>query len=199
MSERNTRVYTEEETQEILRLAGHLSPRSDALTRSDLVRAAAEIGVPEEVVTRAEKLVREQQSDSADREEFRRHSVRSVVTDLIAVLALAVPFYLSVGQIWFVVGLVSGAVRTTLELLVGQSTGSEQKFDQWKLARLTKSAFTLQDGEDPLIEVVVAGRKRVKRNDLLDWLIYIRKLEYGRAIEMIDQFATNHPDVEIVG
>lgn len=201
MSGPQLRMYSDEESREILRLAGHGRSADGALTRSDLIRAAAEVGVSAEWVVQAEKLIREQQTDAADRQEFRRYRVRSIFSDLLFVAGLVFVLYRTTGDfmIWTFLGVITAAVRSALELLIGQTTASEQKFEEWKIARLAKAAFFSREGDDPFLEVVVAGRKRVKRNDLMDWLIYIRKVEYNKAVEMIDRFAIDHPDVEIVG
>ncbi len=132
--------YSEREVQEILRLAGVARRKMDYFTREDMVRAAAEIGVPESAVIEAEQLVRERQSEADDRAEYRRKQG----AELAKGLALGVPFLAVIifghaihffGN-FFSIG--KGVLKPLGGVLFSRSTQHELDFQDWRNKRYRK-------------------------------------------------------------
>jgi hypothetical protein len=135
--------YDESEAQEILRLAGVARRRLDFYSREDLVRAAAELDIPEEAIIRAEQLVKERQSEFDDRSEFRRAKVRELSKSigiggplvLLFVFGHALTFF---GN-FFSIG--KGFLKPLGAVFFSKSTQSELDFQDWRSKRFTRAHY----------------------------------------------------------
>lgn len=141
MREENLQSYGGEEIQEILRLAGVARRKMDYFSREDMVRAAAEMDVPESAIIEAEQLVRERQSEADDRAEYRRNQARELTKGIcIGVPVLTIIIF---GHAFHLVGNFFSFGKLILKPLGGlffsRSTQHELDFHDWRNKRYRKA------------------------------------------------------------
>jgi len=135
------------ETQEILRLAGIARRRMDFFSTDDLIRAAAEMNVPEAAIREAEQLVKERQSEADDRAEFRR----AKILELAKAIGVGVPVILFViwGHAIFFVSKFGSAASSFLKplgaILFSRSTRHELEFREWRSRRFYRAEYGRHD------------------------------------------------------
>lgn len=132
--------YDGSEVQEILRLAQVARRRLDYFTREDMIRAAAELDVPESAVIEAEQLVRERQSEIDDRAEYRRGQARELTKGVcigIPVLSIIV-FGHAFHYFGNVFSLGTSILKPLGGLLFSRSTQHELDFQTWRNKRYRK-------------------------------------------------------------
>jgi len=87
------RFYTDEEAQEILRMAARTSIGSGAVSHRELLETAAELGIRPEEVLQAENAFLEQQALESDRKEFRKHKRKELFGGVSRWISLAILLY----------------------------------------------------------------------------------------------------------
>lgn len=148
------RFYTDEQAQEILRMAVRTSAGSGAISRNQLLESAAELGIRPEEVIQAEQAYIEREALESDRETFRQYKRKDFFGSVSRWLGIGVLLYgiafLSMGfqvtgllfawPIWPVgiMGLI--LVKDSIEYLFDMTFNREAVFDKWRRKRLKEVA-----------------------------------------------------------
>jgi hypothetical protein len=154
MSQMGERFYTEEQAQEILRVASQSSFGMGDISRERLLETAAELGISPEDVIRAERAVLEKQELESDRAAFRKHVRKELFGKVSRWLSLAVLLYgiafvmngYELNGLWNdwpkwpvgITGLIM--VKETIENLLELTVNRDAAFDRWRKKHARKPA-----------------------------------------------------------
>lgn len=165
------RFYTDEQAQEILRMASHSSMGSGTMSQRQLLETAAELGIRPEDVLQAENAFFEQERLAADRLEFKKHKRREIVREISQFISVAVMLYgiafvmngfalRGLLQDWpeWPVGimgifLIKSTIESSLELTVNQDTA----FEKWRRKRDKKLAAKAEAEVEVNAEAIAAS------------------------------------------
>ncbi|MFI5385035.1 MAG: 2TM domain-containing protein [Fimbriimonadales bacterium] len=147
------RFYDENEAEEILRVAVHDSHATGAMTRDRLVATAAELGIPEDAIVRAEQQIasereekERQKADAAELAEFKAYNRRRTWSSLgnwlgTSVILVGIDLITSHRITWSIwpVG-IWGLVEIghVIENLMSPATRGE-RFERWKRKRARRA------------------------------------------------------------
>ena len=192
MSPLEQTTYDGRATEEILRLV-RASRRMDYFTREDLVRAAAEIGVPESQVIEAERFVRERQSELDDRAEYRRARWTDIGKGLligvpIIILVCFLHVFAFVGQ---ALGAMKGAAKGIGAIFFAKSTRHEVEFQAWRNKRFYMTEYGSDDPSTMLAKYFVKHDTE-RRSVLMSWLMEVNGIDEHTAYITVARFANSH-------
>lgn len=155
------RFYSEDEAQQLLRMAAQTTPTS-GMSREELVRAAGELGIPEERIVEAEsQLLAEREAatkaeeDKALRAEFDRYYRRKMMSQGWGALSgtsiwIMLWAFTGMGYFW-PIWVVGWWVVPALGSLVGSlldPTHKQKAYDKWLAQRNGEPVPTLAEDED---------------------------------------------------
>ena len=135
--------YSESDAQEILRRAASSHTPAGGLSRDELLRSAAELGVSPEAVARAEAEYFAEREKNRDIDEFRRQHrsdfrTHLVVYGIINTFLLCINLLSSADHLWFLYPLLGWGIGIAIH---GYTTYNEnsnewrQEFEEWKRKR----------------------------------------------------------------
>ncbi len=155
------RFYSEDEAQQLLRMAAQSTPTS-GMSREELVRAAGELGIPEERILEAEsQLVAEREAsaraeqDKALRAEFERYYRRKILSQAWGAFSGASIWimlwaFTGMGYFW-PIWVVGWWVVPALGSLVGSlldPTHKQKAYEKWLAHRNGEPLPSLAEGEE---------------------------------------------------
>lgn len=135
------RFYTEEEAHQILALANKSPLASgNAMSRDEILRTAAEMGISPEAVASAERELREKNVETAEWQEYRDHVSRAHLQNVgswigSSILLIGINLLTSPGRWWFIwpVGIWGLVVLgTVIEHMMTKPWNDRAKFDKWR-------------------------------------------------------------------
>lgn len=202
--------YSEEEAEQILRLAANQSSRG-GLSRDEIMRMASELGIPPESVHAAETQVlrhRAEQdiakAESGERElykrekrnEFLQHfSMYLVINTFLVMIFLFTGSHSYFWPKWPMLGWGIG-IASHFFATLGEMT-SEDAFQKWQLKRRKRQAKMLGDGAKNLSvildEYVMAGGG--SKLEAITRLRAATGLELMAAKAAVDEYALQNPGV----
>lgn len=147
------RFYTEEQAQEILRMAAQASEGPGSISHSQLLQTAAELGIRPEEVLQAENAFIERQALEADRLAFGKHKFKEFLDSISHLLSAAVLLtVIALITRGFVLhGLLSSwlkwplgffalfLVKETIQFGLDMTVYREATFDKWRQKRALKA------------------------------------------------------------
>jgi hypothetical protein len=187
-------LYDGHATQEILRLAGESRKRLDFLSHDDLVRAAAEMDVPEEAISQAEQLVRERQSEADDRAEFRRAKIRETCMHIaigVPVLSVVLLGH-SFAMFNQVFSMLKGMMKGLSGIFFAKSTGHELEFQGWRNKRFYLAEYGSVDPAVIVSRYPWSDQREAFKN-VFDWLVESNGIDAPAAVLAIQAYARKTP------
>jgi hypothetical protein len=179
---------------EILRLAAQARNRMDFFTCEDLIRAGAEIDVPAEDIISAQRLVRERQSESDDRAEYRRlqmlQALKWAAISIPMLTLLCVLHTFSFLQ--HALSALKGLAKGTGALCFAKSTGHEIDFQTWRNRRFFTAEYGGPEPKD-ILASYFKGKCFEHRSVLISWLADTALIELDEASKAVDEYAVEHP------
>jgi hypothetical protein len=148
MSEDLDPTYSEEDVEQILRLAVSRGSAAGRVSRDQLMQSATELGVSPEALASAERAWHEQKLVNAERNEFEgelRRNFWSHVTTYIVINAFlfCINLATSPGEWWFIFPLLGwgiGMVFHAVNTFVRSSAGHQDEFESWQRRKHRKLA-----------------------------------------------------------
>lgn len=145
--------YAEEDAQQILRLALHKDSQSGALSRGDLVAAAAEMGVSEDALLAAERQWLTEGAKKRDMQLFaaeRRREFFSELTTYLLVNAMLVGInlFLTPGFFWAIFPILGWGVAIGMqafETFTPQGENFRREFEKWQRKREKRAKAAAQE------------------------------------------------------
>lgn len=194
LSELRFETYDESAAQEILRLAGSGRRRLDYFTSADLIRAAAELDIPESIVLEAEQLVKERQTEQEDREEYRRAKLRELSKFLFVGLPLVILVVAlhGISLITQAFGALKGLLKGASAVLFSRSTKHELEFHSWRNDRFYKAEYGYSSTA-AMLGCYFKERRIEERDVLVDWLIKVNGIDPSEAERAVDHHAEHFP------
>jgi hypothetical protein len=144
--------YSESDAQEILRRAASSHTSAGGLSRDELLRTAAELGVSPEAVARAEAEYFAEREQNRDIDEFRRQHraefrTHLVIYAIINIFLLCINLLTSADHLWFFYPLLGWGIGIAIH---GYTTYNEdtsewrKEFEDWKRKREWQPSNSLQ-------------------------------------------------------
>lgn len=162
------RFYTDEQAQEILRMAARSSMGSGAVSHRELLETAAELGIRPEDVFKAENAFLEQQALESDRKEFRQLKRKELFGGVsrwfsLAILLYGIAFVSNGFELkgllmdWpkWPVGIIGiFALKDLIEASVELTFNREAAFEKWRAKRPKKLAPKSEGAVEPLVAAI---------------------------------------------
>ena len=174
------RLYTEEQAQEILRMASQASLGGSGITSRQLQETAAELGIsPEQVLYAEQVFLRKQQLDQ-DRIEFSQYKRKHLLKDVSSFLSGAVFLYgiefvsshphfdrdLIEGWPKWAVGFWAiFLAKEVIEYATEMTVNRQAAFEKWrrkKSKKVTEAASTRDEIQTPEAEIILNASIRIE-------------------------------------
>lgn len=199
------RFYSEDEAEEILRVAASKAAPVGRMDRDRLMQAAAELGITPEAVLEAEMQVAQQREEEAERAEFDAHQRKEFLTHLTSYLTvnpvlIAINFFTSGKLNWSLItaffwgialffGFVSAYVKT--------SDSYQSDFRSWQKKRRRRAEKqAAMGGQDAVLDrLVLESSGPVNRLEAIREVRDATGASLAEAKSTVDAYAARHPDV----
>jgi len=187
--------YSEKEAQEILRRAAAVQT-TGFMSRDELLRAAAELGITPEAVLEGEKQYQEarEAEDLLSRYRAKRkaeflESIKSVVVIFIIAL-LAVNWHHS----WFWIAAVifamsfANAIKETMRYFFQSKDTNDKGFQEYKAKEARRKSLADRRANDKLIETVLHDSPSVKKIEVVKNVRDLTGLPMNEAKKVVDDY-----------
>lgn len=168
------RFYSDEEAEQILRLAASKSVNVGGLHRDDLVRSAAELGISEEALAEAELQIVAQREDTELRKEFKSKQRREFMGHFWSYISVNLMLVLinvaTIGHIswakWSIFGWGIGVLLHFFASMIESSDDYQRDFEKFKARKQRKAARAAQSSnidQDEFLDRLIVDRARLSK------------------------------------
>jgi hypothetical protein len=201
------RTYSDQDAEEILRIASR-EASTGGMDRNSLMRTAAELGIPADVVARAEEQLilkreadRVQAEDAELRKQFESERRSKFMTDFLSYLGVNAGligiWYMTGANYfwpgWVLAGWGIGVVTDALQTFFNRD---ETKFQRWKRRRHRKAMGSEQMGDRslPVLDELTASGE-ISKIEAIKELRERLSLDLRDAKDMADRYEQKNPGV----
>jgi len=200
-------AYNEKEAQEILRRAAALQT-SGAMSKDELVRAAAELGISPEAVEEGERQYREARAEEDLKSQFRAKRRQEFLESFKVLAACGFIFYLMMRDGWEVnstqhnvfasVILIFG-VWTTLKngfyAFAEGSHGWQKSFQEFKATDAKRKQRASSQANDRVISDILIQTSPDRKLEVIKTLRESTGLPLNEAKNAVDDYYRRHPEI----
>ncbi len=203
----NDRQYSEQDAEEILRIASR-DAGMGGMTRDRLVETAAELGIPPEAITKAEEQLvlkreaeRVEQEDTELRKQFERERRGNFMADLYSYIGvnaglIGIWWMTPTNYFWPKWVLLCWGIGVVTDFIATFLNKDETKFQRWKRRRHRKAMGSEQMGDRsiPVLDEITAAGE-ISKIEAIKELRERLSLDLRDAKDMADQYEQRNPGV----
>jgi len=192
----NQRFYSDEEAQEILKVAASRQLQG-GLDLPRLQAAAAELGISPEALADAEAQVMRDRDERILFDEYKRSRRQSFYSSLVTYVAVNAGLWFMMRPSWIVWVLGGWGIALVIEGMNAFNSGKpgSPEFDAWRRERESKTPSALPaDAEAAIQEFLNRASSRGK----IEAIKYVRErtgLGLKESKEAVDRFEFQHPNI----
>ncbi|HEY0867993.1 MAG TPA: 2TM domain-containing protein [Fimbriimonas sp.] len=197
--------YSDEEAEEILRLAVGRMPAGGGISRENLRQSAAELGISDEALVEAEIQVMERRQEEADRREFRgfqRSKFKKSFWEYLATMAVltAINMWHAGQPTWSLLVLFFWGIGIFFEAIstfVASSSGYQEAYEKWKRKKRRKADKTMTEAptQNEVLDRLVLEHEKMGRIQAIKLLRDETGMELDEAKREVDLYVRRNPDL----